>query len=259
MRTLTPEREGLKQEALRLFKRGWSGTAIGERIGVPWRTVYNWIDCQNAGTRNVATRGEYCQNGPSYIVAIARIEDYQPERAFPLIIADPPGAVSSDGHGIALRNRRSVSKDFGAWDHYRTDRTYHAAFQQWVAALYRLAANDAWLVLWHPIARVSAIRRLAERAGWQYRTMLYWAKPNAVPHFTGFAEAVEPALLLTKGDPRWAAPKAAPMNFHRHANSLGTWPLSRLRRQPLLTAPRSRSALLREWIELFKQPGQLDP
>ena len=53
MRTVTPERQQLKEQAQRLARRGLSGAAIARQLGVPERTVQDWLSrnnvCNKAG------------------------------------------------------------------------------------------------------------------------------------------------------------------------------------------------------------------
>ena len=53
-RTLTPERQALREEARRLRRREYGPSAIAERQGVPLRTVKEWIKGRNSATPIVA-------------------------------------------------------------------------------------------------------------------------------------------------------------------------------------------------------------
>jgi len=138
--------------------------------------------------------------------------------AFPLIIADPPWNISDPGHKRerTARPNRPFTKDFGAWDAFKSDRSYLARCRQWLKALYDVAAPDAWLFFWCSYLYCSDILREAEKVGWRKHTFYIWHKQNPLPMFgnNNFLQSIESALVMAKGEPRFTFQgKGHPHNY----------------------------------------------
>ncbi len=257
-RKLTLEHQGLKQEAKRLAKAGWIGTDIAKRVGVSQPTISRWLGMHNTERRLVNNRAVVMQNTPSYIVHNSPIEEYSPRDGvrFRLIVADPPWAVSTKGARIKIPTQaRPASKDFGAWDHFKSDKEYYSALGRWLSAMHAMATDDAWLILWHPYVCGSETVHVARKTGWRHRITLYWCKPTSHPQHHAHLDCVEPAGLFTKGSPRWLLPPTAqPVNHYLFPVVASAGRFKDADGNPFNRAEKPL-ALLRTWIEYHSSPG----
>ena len=213
-------REELKAQAQALRATGLSQTAIGHKMGVPQQTISRWLITHNE-SRPQNTQNELSNHKPPrYLVVQGAVEKFRaPDGvAFPLIIADPPWNISAAGHKRERKARpnRPFTKDFGAWDAFKSDRAYLAHCRRWLQALYDVAAPEAWLFFWCSYRYVSQVLREAEKVGWRDHTCYVWHKRNPMPMFgnNNFLASVELALVLAKGNPRLTfAGAGQPHNF----------------------------------------------
>lgn len=222
-------KEELKAMARALDQEGLSQNSISKELGVPRRTISDWlsVDGNNHREAEIAsspTPGDNrlsIENPRRYLVVCQTVEKFQPPAGitFPLIIADPPWNVSDIGHKRERKVRpRPFTKDFGPWDDFKTDRAYLTKCRQWLHSLYDVASADAWLFFWCSYRYNSKILTEAQRAGWHEHTFYIWRKTNPLPMFgnNNFLQCVEIALVLAKGNPRFRFGKKGgqqPRNF----------------------------------------------
>ena len=216
-------REELKAQARALRSTGLSQSAIAQKMGVPRRTIADWLKNHIGENRQDPQDGENRPSAsppPRYLVVRGGVETFRPPDgvAFSLIIADPPWNISDVGHKRErkVRPNRPFTKDFGPWDAFKSDRAYLAYCRQWLAALYDVAAPDAWLFFWCSYRYMSHILREAGRAGWRDHTIYIWHKQNPLPMFgnNNFLASGELALVLAKGSPHfdWGPKHGQPHN-----------------------------------------------
>lgn len=231
-------REQLKAMARALHQEGLSQTAIAKELGVNHRTIGRWLS-ENNGAATQGILPKEPNNGhdalstgtpPRYLVVYEEVERFHPPDGitFPLIIADPPWNISDPGHTRARKVRpRPFTKDFGAWDAFKTNRAYLTKCRQWLKTLYEVAAPDAWLFFWCSYRYISRILTEAQRAGWQEHTFYIWHKTNPLPMFgnNNFLQCIEFALVLRKGNPRFRFSKKGgqqPRNLFESPQVAGT-------------------------------------
>lgn len=225
--TLRVYRDMLKAEAKARRLEGESQTQIARALGVTQRTVSRWLN-GSLSTQDIVSNGEGDRRNvlpttarPLYLVVESTVEKFRPPDGitFPLIVADPPWNVSDVGH---IRERKvrphPFTKDFGSWDAIGSDRAYLAKSRQWLQALYKVAARDAWLFFWCSYRYISYIGKQAEAIGWRTHTFYIWHKTNPMPLFgnNNYLQSIEMALVLVKGNPRFRFGKRGgkqPPNF----------------------------------------------
>jgi len=203
-------REQLKAMARSLEQEGLSQAAIAKELEIDQSTVSRWLtnNSRQGDLHNTVSVMHNALPKTRYLVVCQSIEKFRPPDGitFPLIIADPPWNVSDPGHKRERKVRpRPFTKDFGAWDAFKTERAYLAKCRQWLQKLYEVAAPDAWLFFWCSYRYISNILTQAQRAGWQDHTFYIWHKTNPLPMFgnNNFLQCIEMALVLAKGNPRF--------------------------------------------------------
>ena len=255
----------LRSQARALRSTGLSQTAIARKMMVPRRTIADWLKNHTGGLRQLPQNGEPRLSNsppPRYLVVPGSVELFRPPDgvAFPLIIADPPWNVSDPGHKRErkVRPNRPFTKDFGLWDAFESDRAYQVQCQQWLQALYDVAAPDAWLFFWCSYLYASGILGEAERAGWRRHNFYTWHKVNPLPMFgnNNFLQSMELALVLAKGKPHfdWGPKKGQPHNYFESPQVGG---LERVKNSDggatnMAQKPLSLTSL---WVEWGSRPG----
>ena len=177
-RTLTPERQKLKRDAIRLQQEmGWDSGQISGHLNVPSRTVRRWTGHNNGHNVSMNTT-----NTMDCTVGMARL----PHESVDLIFADPPYNLGVDyGNGASLDRHNA----------------YYDWCSEWFRAVERiLIPGGAFYLLHNPeqcadlLPRLRALRfKLQRWIVWHYPTNIGQSPDN----WTRSHRAV---LFLTKGD-----------------------------------------------------------
>jgi DNA modification methylase len=212
-RTISIERQALKEQAIILRKMGWTQQKIADQIGVPQRSLSRWFS-QNGISEKVARTTNFSHYPkasnmakPQFLSWCGKVENFTPEngRKFDLIIADPPWNISKPNSEISRTSRRTaVKKHFGFQDVYSTDE-YLQTLGRWLSRLYELANTPNWCWFWCSYRYLSLIIHIAEQTGWDVHNWFLWAKTNPAPLMgaNNFLQALEPVLILRKGTARF--------------------------------------------------------
>ncbi len=145
-RTLTPERKQLKKHAITLRKQGWTLARITEEIGIPDETLSRWFS-QNGmptivGRRGNSSRNYALDNVGKFNSFLGKLEDFQTDIRFPLIVADPPWNISVENSMQFIFKDKNGQKhtpmvrNFGSWDFQGNDEQYLLKIEIWFKKLY---------------------------------------------------------------------------------------------------------------------------
>jgi len=127
-RTLTPERQALRQDAIRIREElGWSVRDIAGHLSLPKTDIHRWVShiSQPALSHNAAP----LELNKVHIMDAVHGMYRLPHDSVDLIFADPPynlGVNYFNGHSDRLKN-------------------YLATCQQWFMAMYRVMRNTGSL------------------------------------------------------------------------------------------------------------------
>lgn len=172
------------------------------------------------------------------------------------VITDPPYNVSARGVGGRANTtvgrvprkdgtHREIVRDFGEWDHEWDPRPF-------LAEARRLVAPGGTLIAFTSEFLVQSY----VRAGLEHRSMLYWRKTNPAPNFRKqIVRAVEQAVWQTQGGD-WT------FNGSGYRPNIWDGPIlngySVVNNDEARVHPTQKPLwLMREWIELFTDPGDL--
>jgi len=177
-RTLTPERQGLRQDAIRLRQElGWSERQIGKHLSLPCSTIHGYL-LRNNKPISLKNNNVYpldCLTGLNSI----------PHDSIDIIFADPPYNLGVNyGNGESDRNEAYL--DWCA---------------EWFKAAYRvLKSGGAFYVMQYPeicaywLPRLRALRFTLQR--W-----VVWCYPTNIGQSPGnWTRSHRTILFCTKGD-----------------------------------------------------------
>ncbi len=113
-RIITPERQELKAEAIRLRKAGWAQQAVADALMLPRRTIRDWFDTAHSEANHTRRKSNLAittnlvkgGNGSSITLFICRYEEVGDGIALAsvdLILTDPPYQASSNNLSRTLQ------------------------------------------------------------------------------------------------------------------------------------------------------------
>lgn len=117
--TIKPERQQLKEHAVTLRKQGWTEQPIADNLGVTRPTISVWLRgvFDNNATLGNTSKSWHIDNNrnrnnvsykPLFNSFLGNVEDFQTDRRFPLIIADPAWNISAENSRTYLISCRQV-------------------------------------------------------------------------------------------------------------------------------------------------------
>jgi DNA modification methylase len=233
-RTITPEREQKKSHAITLRKQGWTEQAIAEHLIIPQRTISLWLSdnfSNNDTLGNTAKSWKVSNNNRRDISAknlefqsfLGTLEDFETDKRFPLIIADPPWNISVensmqftflDKNG---NKHTDMKRNFGSWDFMGDDQSYLQKVETWLTKLHKLASENSYCWFWCSYRYLSHINNIGKNIGWEPKGWYVWAKTN-VPPLTAsingtLLPSLEPCLIFRKGKGQLRANKVGHPNY----------------------------------------------
>jgi len=282
-RTLTLERQQLKAHAITLRRQGWTESRIAEEIGVPRRTLSDWLTKDfgdNATMGNTAKAWKVGENRSHANPAInlqfrsflGKLESFQTDIRFPVIIADPPWNISVENSmQFTFKDKTGklhtpMKRDFGSWDFMGGDADYLPRVEGWLKKLFSLAAPNAWCWFWCSYRYLSHINNSAKATGWEPKGWYVWAKTN-VPPLTAtingtLLPSLEPCLIFRKGKGQLRINKTGHCNYKKLPD---TEPIGILEELPMVgSGARLQDAeniaakpiaILSDFIEWSSKPG----
>jgi len=184
-RTLTPERQKLRRDAIRLRQElGWSERQIANHLSLPRDTIHRWL-VHNSVPRMVQNNGQL-DLGTVHIMDCTKGMNSLAHESVDLVFADPPYNL-----GINYGNGASLDR--------------HGAYYDWCAewchAVGRiLKVGGAFYLLHNPeqcadlLPRLRALRLTLQR--W-----IVWHYPTNIGHSpTNWTSSHRAILFLVKGD-----------------------------------------------------------
>lgn len=217
---IKPERQQLKEHAITLRKQGWTEQAIADEIKVKRPTISVWLRSyfdNNAILGNTSKSWQNDNNRRRALISkylhfqsfLGKLEDFNTDIKFPLIIADPPWNISVENSmQFTFRDKNGnkhtdMKRNFGDWDFQGNDADYLQSIKIWLDKLYSLAADESWCWFWCSYRYLSHINNLGTRTGWEPKGWYVWAKTN-VPPLTAsingtLLPSLEPCLIFRKG------------------------------------------------------------
>ncbi|MBI3825653.1 MAG: hypothetical protein HY294_06645 [Candidatus Rokubacteria bacterium] len=185
-----------------------------------------------------------------------------PVESVDLVITDPPYFISRNTvihramRPMKYRAARSITLDFGTWDHFVSEADYWRFTRDWLTAVARVIRPGGHLVTFFDQNRVSYLIALAKREGLACRQHLYWVKSNPAPRArkVDFMIALEHAIWFTK-EPRSGA------TFNYQLGQQKNYVLAAVPHHPRLHPTQKPEAVLRVWIAYLSGEGDvvLDP
>ena len=270
-RTLTPERQQKKAHAITLRRQGWTEARIAEELEVPQTTLSYWLIMdfsENTTIGNVAKMPRFNKNrrigkivkNLQFRSFLGKLEDFQTDIKFPLIIADPPWNISvensmqftfTDKKGKA---HTPMKRDFGSWDFIGDDAAYLSKIEIWLRRLFGVADINAWCWFWCSYRYLSHINNIARVAGWEPKGWYVWAKTN-VPPLTAtingsLLPSLEPCLLFRKGKGQLRVNRTGHANYKELPMVI-----ARERLQDTENIASKPIAILSDFIEWSSEPG----
>lgn len=233
-RTLTLERKQLKAHATTLRKQGWTESRIAEELGIPRTTVSGWLIQEfdeNSTMGKTVKSWEHDENrnranvgkGLQFRSFLGKLEDFQIDIKFPLIIADPPWNISVEGSmHFTFRDKggkrhTKMKRNFGSWDFQGSDGEYLKKVEVWLSKLYQLASENSWCWFWCSYRYLSYINNIGKSAGWEPKGWYVWAKSNAPPLTASIngtlLPSLEPCLVFRKGKGQLRVNKTGHCNY----------------------------------------------
>jgi len=185
-----------------------------------------------------------------------------PLKSVDLVVTDPPYFISRNTvihrsmGSMKYRARRSITLDFGTWDHFESEAEYWRFTRDWLDAVASVMRPGGHLVTFFDQNRVSYLIALARRRGLACRQHLYWVKSNPAPRArkVDFMIALEHAIWFTK-EPRSGA------TFNYRLGQQKNYVVAAVPHHPRLHPTQKPEAVLRVWIAYLSDENDvvLDP
>lgn len=128
-----------------------------------------------------------------------------PEGHFDLVCTDPPWQISKRGNERHLKGKdgrkaRTISFDFGEWDHFPSEGAFIKFTKQWLDEAYRVLSPQGTLFSFFAKEKMLYLWKRWERLGGTPRDIVVWHKLNPLPQKTkrGFQSATELAFWGSK-------------------------------------------------------------
>ncbi|HWS84567.1 MAG TPA: site-specific DNA-methyltransferase [Ktedonobacteraceae bacterium] len=117
-----------------------------------------------------------------------------------LVLTDPPYNISRENE-FALKGRKNISQDFGAWDKH-TDEDFIEMFSAWATAWARVLRLQGSGYVFTSDSYISHLRFALEKAGLHVKATIVWHKTNPGTNKvkTDFTSSNEYILFFTKGE-----------------------------------------------------------
>lgn len=184
---------------------------------------------------------------------------YLPDGTFDLIVTDPPYNISNlRAVDFSDEDRSGMSAHFGEWD-YMTELEYTSKTEDWSLDFFRLLRDGGSVYVFCAEAYISLMRKSLISAGFRFKNVLVWARPNPKPKpdKTSFVASCDFIMFAVKGD-------GHTFNYTAH-NEMHSF----IQMAPAMGAEREEwghrtqkpVALIKKLIELSSKPGDivLDP
>ena len=211
-RIITPERQELRAEAIRLRKVGWSEREISRALAIPRATINLWITSNN----EIGTSGQQSITGQPSGDRIARNStpitlfpckyeeagDGIAPRSVDLILTDPPYLASSNNLSRTLQ-KTDLRRDYGKWDKI-PPRQYTRNVGTWAGLMAQHLKEGGALYCFMDVRQSSLWCDALERAGLTYQNFIIWHRANPAPQMrqTKWCHAFDSILYFTKGSPK---------------------------------------------------------
>ena len=212
-RIITPERQELRAEAIRLRKAGWSQSEIGRALAIPRPTIHLWITNNGeAGTKcqqyipNKHPRNEIVMNTPSPITLFPckyeEVGDGIALASVDLILTDPPYQASSNNLSRTLQ-KTDLRRDYGRWDRIPA-RQYNRSVGVWASLMAQHLKEGGALYCFMALRQLSLWCDAFERGGLTYQNFIIWHRANPAPQMrqTKWCHAFDSILYFTKSSPK---------------------------------------------------------
>lgn len=133
-----------------------------------------------------------------------------PEASFDALVTDPP--YCSGGTGTAARTGRSAAQKYVSSDSVaghalpdfdgddRDQRSFTLWCQMWLSEALRVIRPGGCALVFTDWRQLPALSDALQVAGWRWRGVVVWAKPNARPQ-PGFSNSSEYVLWASNGQP----------------------------------------------------------
>jgi len=195
-RTLTPERQKLKQDAIRLRQElGWSERKIANHLSLPKPTIHDWLvgisDCNVVGNNN------HLDLNKVYIMDCIGGMNRLPHDYVDLVFADPPYNIGVDyGNGSPWADKHDAYADW-CYEWFRgVERIlkpggafylvqYPEACVYLLPRLQALRLNLQRWIVWHYPTNIGQSPNNWTRS---HRAILFCTKGNTPAYFDGLAD-----------------------------------------------------------------------
>lgn len=186
-RTLTPERQKLKQDAIRLHQElGWSNRAIAAHLRIPRRTIDGWVG--NNSTPRVGKNNGLLALNTVHIMDCIEGMRRLPHEYVDLVFTDPPYNIGVDyGNGNSSLDR-------------------HDAYYDWCSEWFRgveriLRFGGSFYLMQYPEQCAYLLPRL-RGLRFSFRRWLTWHYPTNVGQSpNNWTRSHRAILFCTKGEP----------------------------------------------------------
>lgn len=212
-RSITPERQELRAEAIRLRKAGWNEREISKALAVPPPTIHRWImeqkETNTSAPQSILeqhSRDRIAQNNPSPITLFpCKYEEVGTgitPASVDLILTDPPYLASSNNLSRTLQ-KTDLRRDYGKWDKIPA-RQYAHSVGVWASLMAQHLKEGGALYCFMALRQLSLWCDAFERGGLTYQNFIIWHRANPAPQMrqTKWCHAFDSILYFTKGSPK---------------------------------------------------------
>ena len=210
-RSITPERQELRAEAIRLRKSGWSQPEISKALAVPQQTLSKWLIMgknETNNTHSLSIMGKYSNiivthNNHRPITLFSckyeEVGDGITPASVDLILTDPPYLASSNNLSRTLQ-KTDLRRDYGKWDKI-PPRQYARNVGTWAGLMAQHLKEGGALYCFMDVRQSSLWCDALERAGLTYQNFIIWHRANPAPQMrqTKWCHAFDSILYFTKG------------------------------------------------------------
>ena len=213
-RKITPERQELRTEAIRLRQAGWSEKEISRALTVPQKTLSNWLIVANFEANDIQPLSIMAKTS-SIIIShnnhhpitlftcrYEEVADEIPPGSIDLVLTDPPYLASSNNLSRTLQ-KTDLRRDYGKWDRIPA-RQYARSVGVWASLIAQHLKKGGALYCFMDLRQLSRWCDALERAGLTYQNFIIWHRANPAPQMrqTKWCHAFDSILYFTKGSPK---------------------------------------------------------
>jgi len=212
-KSISPERQELMAEAIRLQQVGWTQQAIADALMVPRRTIRDWFNTAHSEANHnrrksnhaIATNLVKGGNGSPITLFDCRYEkvgDGITPGGIDLILTDPPYLTSSNNLSRTFQ-KTDLRRDYGKWDKVPA-RQYARNVSVWANLMAQHLKKGGGLYCFMDLRRFSLWYAALEKAGLIYQNSIIWHRTNPAPQLrqTRWCHAFDHILYFTKGSPK---------------------------------------------------------